>query len=319
MPAGRIVKSARIALDASMRNASLGIALKLGATLAFSLMYASIRLAGTVPVGEVVFFRAAFAMVPLLALSLFTAGPRALFTTAQPFAHLRRAMSGVASMFVNFLALKMLPLADLTGLGFAMPIFAVVLASLLLHEQVGPFRSAAVIIGFAGVLLMVAPHGELFVTLRGGHALGASLALLGAGLGAFSIVFIRQMSATERSEAIVFYFMAVTALIGAVTMIWWRTALTGQMTAWLVVSGLLGGIGQIAMTYSYRYAEPSLLAPFDYAAMIWAVALGFFVFGEVPEPIVLAGALIVTVAGLFIAWRERRRERREDSASAAAG
>ncbi len=310
----RIVKGARLTPDAPMRNVSLGIALKLGATLAFTLMYSAIRLAGTVPVGEAVFFRGAFALVPLFALSLFTAGPRAMLYTTRPLAHVRRAMSGVASMFVNFAALKMLPLAGLTGFGFVMPIFAVILASFLLHEQVGPYRSAAVVIGFAGVVLMVAPHGELFASLGAGHAAGAGLALVGAGLGAFSIVFIRQMSATERSEAIVFYFMLVTALIGAATMIWWRAPLTSTMTAWLVLSGLIGGIGQIAMTYSYRYAEPSLLAPFDYAAMIWAIALGYFVFGEVPERAALVGALIVTVAGLFIAWREHRLENREVAA-----
>ncbi len=92
-------------------------------------------------------------------------------------------------------------------------------------------------------------------------------------------------------------------------MLWDAVALTQMMTFWLVLCGLLGGIGQICMTYSYRYAEPSLLAPFDYAAMVWAVLLGLVLFAEVPETLVMAGAGVVTASGLFIVWRERVRER----------
>ncbi len=289
-----------------MSHPSRGILLKIGATLAFSLMYVAVRLAGTVPVGEVIFFRAFFALVPLFAVAIFTVGPHSVLRTRRPMMHVLRSIMGVSAMFLNFAALKMLPLAELTGFSFVMPIFAVVLAALLLREQVGPYRSMAVVIGFGGVLLMVEPHGGLFNVFATGQSAGAALALTGACLSAFVVIFIRQMSETEPSETIVFYFMLLTALAGAVTMIWWHTALTWQMAFWLVLSGILGGLGQLAMTYSYRFAEPSLLAPFDYAAMIWAVLLGFFVFGEIPEKLVIAGAFVVTAAGLFIAWRERR-------------
>lgn len=289
-----------------MRSPTFGIALKLLATLTFSLMYVAIRLAGPVPVGEVVFFRAFFALVPLFGLAWFTVGLRAVFQTKRVHVHMMRSVMGVTSMFLNFAALKMLPLADLTGFSFVQPIFAVVLAALLLREQVGPWRGTAVVIGFGGVLLMINPHGAPGAVLVHGLSTGAGLALLGALLSAFVVIFIRQMSATERSETIVFYFMLITALAGAVTMIWWRTLLTAGMAAWLVLAGLLGGVGQISMTYSYRYAEPSLLAPFDYVAMVWAALFGFAVFGEVPERLVLGGAAIVVTSGLFIVWRERQ-------------
>ena len=289
-----------------MRSPTYGIALKLFATLTFSAMYVAIRLAGPVPVGEVVFFRAFFALVPLFGLSMFTVGARAVFETKRLRVHILRSVTGVTSMFLNFAALKMLPLADLTGFSFVMPIFAVVLAALLLREQVGPWRGTAVVIGFGGVLLMINPHGGPAAVLVHGLSPGAGLALLGALLSAFVVIFIRQMSTTERSETIVFYFMLITALAGALTMIWWRAPLSADMAAWLVLAGLLGGIGQICMTYSYRYAEPSLLAPFDYVAMVWAASFGFAVFGEVPERLVLVGAGIVVVSGLFIVWRERK-------------
>jgi drug/metabolite transporter (DMT)-like permease len=286
-------------------HAYRGIALKLGASFAFSLMYAAIKLAGAVPVGEVVFFRAFFALAPLFALSFRTVGPRNVVRTARPGWHLMRSVTGVTGMFLNFAALMMLPLADVTAFSFVSPIFAVVLAATMLKEHVGPFRWGAVALGFAGVLVMLAPHGGLSHLAASGFSTGAGLAITGAFLSAFVVVFIRQMSTTERSETIVFYFMSVCSLAGLVSMIWWRVPLSGAQVGLLVVCGILGGIGQICMTFSYRYAEPSLLAPFDYVAMVWAVALGWFIFAEVPEPLVMLGAGVVIAAGLFIAWRER--------------
>ena len=288
---------------------AFGIALKLGATLAFSLMYVAIRLAGDVPVGEAVFFRAFFALPPLFALSALTVGPLAVVKTRRPLVHLIRSAAGVTSMFLNFAALKMLPLAELTGFSFVAPIFAVVLAALVLREHVGPHRGAAVVVGFAGVLVMLEPHGGARAIAEGGLSAGAGFALLGALLASFVVIFIRQMSTTERSETIVFYFMLITAIAGALTMIWWRVPLTTGMAVWLVLSGLLGGIGQICMTFSYRFAEPSLLAPFDYVAMVWAMLLGFLFFAEIPERLVLIGAAIVVSSGLYIAWRERQLHR----------
>ena len=92
-------------------------------------------------------------------------------------------------------------------------------------------------------------------------------------------------------------------------MIWDFEPLSWPQIGWLILCGILGGVGQVCMTYCYRYAEPSFLAPFDYAAMVWAVALGYFIFAEVPEAMVLAGAGVVIVSGLYIVWRERRLHR----------
>jgi drug/metabolite transporter (DMT)-like permease len=289
-----------------MQHTSRGIALKTGATLAFSLQYVGIKLAGSVPVGEVVFFRAIFALVPLLLLSLHTIGWSQMVRTDRPWLHLIRSAVGSSGMFLNFAALKLLPLADITASGFVQPIFAVVLAALVLKEVIGPYRGTAVIVGFAGVLLMIEPHGGLLAIVTHGLSTGAGLALMGAFGSAFVVIYIRQMSATEKSETIVFYFMAFCAVVGALTMIWWRVPLSPTSAAWLIVAGVFGGFGQIAMTFSYRYAEPSLLAPLDYSSMIWAVTFGFLIFGEVPTAMVLFGAAIVTAAGVFIAFREHR-------------
>jgi drug/metabolite transporter (DMT)-like permease len=270
-----------------MQHTRRGIALKVGATLAFSLQYVGIKLAGSVPVGEVVFFRAVFALVPLVLFSVGTIGLAQMVRTDRPWLHLIRSAVGSSGMFLNFAALKMLPLADITAFGFVQPIFAVV-------------------VGFAGVLLMIQPHGGLLAMAAHGLSAGAGLALTGALASAFVVIYIRQMSATEKSETIVFYFMAFCSVVGALTLIWWRVPLSLNNALWLIMAGIFGGIGQIAMTFSYRYAEPSLLAPFDYTSMIWAVSFGFFIFGEVPTAAVLGGAAIVTAAGAFIAFREHR-------------
>ena len=291
----------------ALRHTSLGILLKLGAVAAFSLMYVAIRLAQPAPIGEVIFFRGFFALVPLAAVSFFTHGLRSLIQTEHPWLHLRRSVTGTVSMFLNFAAVTRLPLADITAFSFVAPIFATVLAALLLHEQVGPHRAAAVVAGFGGVLLMAAPNSLPGMTIATGSSLGATFAVSGALLSAFVVIFIRQMSGTERSEAIVFYFMTVCAAAGAVTMLWEHITLEPTALVWLTLTGILGGIGQVCMTYSYRYAEPSLLAPFDYTALIWAVALGYAVFAEVPERIVLAGASVVIASGLYIVWREHLR------------
>ncbi|HVZ69690.1 MAG TPA: DMT family transporter [Rhizomicrobium sp.] len=289
-----------------MNKPSLGIGLKLGATLAFSMMYAAIKLAGEVPLGEAIFFRSFFALVPLFALAAFTIGPGNVMRTRKPGMHLLRSLAGVSSMFMNFAALETLPLADITAFSFVMPIFAVVLAALILKERVGLYRSAAVAVGFGGVMLMIEPYGGIGAVLSSGASKGAGLALGGSLFSAFVVVFIRQMSTTEKSETIVFYFMLTAAIAGALVMIGDFVRPDAQMAFWLVISGILGGIGQVCMTYSYRFAEPSLLAPFDYVAMVWATGLGFLLFAEVPQKMVLIGAGTVIAAGLFIVWRERR-------------
>jgi len=287
-----------------LRNVSLAITLKIAQTLAFSLMYAAIKLAGAVPIGQVVFYRGFFALVPLFAWTFFTVGPLAAIKTERPAYHVIRSVVGTSSMFANFTALKLLALATVTAFSFMQPIFAVMLAALFLRERVGRYRWGAVAVGFAGVLLMIEPHGGLTSLLSLNLSRGVGYALLFSFLSAVVVVWIRQMSTTERSEAIVFYFMASCAVVGAIVMIWDHVPLSFAQIFWLVMCGLVGGMGQLFMTYSYRYAEPSLLASFDYISMVWATLLGYFVFAEVPAAMVFAGAGVVIAAGLFIAWRE---------------
>ena len=286
----------------------LGIGLKLTAVLAFSVMNAFIKLVADFPTGEIVFARSIFAFIPIFIMAAITAdGVRKMVVTKRPWLHVRRSLLGTAAMFGYFTSIALVPLVDATAIGFLMPIFAVVLAAVILKERVGVFRWGAVAVGLVGVLLIIEPHGGIRGLVSGGLSYGVIFGLIGAFLAAFVVVFIRQMSETETSESIVFYFALFCSIASGLTMLYDFKMPNAEEAFYLVVIGVLGGVAQQAMTFSYRYAEPSLLAPFDYVAIVWATIIGFLFFGETPLPIVILGSSIVVAAGLVIAWRERAR------------
>ena len=279
-----------------------GIACKIAATLFFAMMFTAIRGLGPYfPVGEIVFFRAFFGIPVIVATAFATGGPK-LLMTSRIDSHAFRSIAGTISMFCNFAAYIYLPLADATAIGFAAPLFVVVLAALILGEHVRLYRWSAVMIGFAGVIVIAGPDASMARTA----ALGASFALCGAALTGFAMVFIRRMSAYEHSITIAFYFMVTSASIGFLTLVFGWNRPTLMEAALLVFTGISGGIGQLFLSFSYRYSEASGLAPFDYVAMIWAVILGYAFFGELPTTQVWIGAAVVIITGLFIFWRERQ-------------
>ena len=304
-----------------------GIGLKVAATFVFALMAAAIKaMAATYPVGEVVLFRSIFALV-VLVVWLYSRGefPRALHTL-RPLGHIGRSIAGSGGMFANFIALSLLPLADATAFTFATPLIVVPLAAILLKATVRIYRWSAVGLGFVGVLVMLSEHlGEGFAgrAAASGATLGAFVALGGAVSSAAAMIQTRRLTRSEATGAIVFYFSLLTALAGALVLIvaaLWPAGTPGADWAagqrfilpspgdlfWLASIGLLGGGGQIMMTHSYRFADASIIAAFDYVAMLWAVILGLMLFGEVPSPRILLGAVIVVGAGAFVIWRERQ-------------
>ncbi len=301
------------------RSPLYGITLKVVAGVAFTLMSALIKAASVrYPVGQLIFFRSSMALIPLLIWLAWLGALSDAVRTSRPLAHLKRGVIGSTGMFCGFAALSYIPLPDAVAINFATPLIVVVLAALLLGETVRIYRWSAVAIGFIGVVLMLSPHlapDRVAEMMRGGPAIGALLALMGALCSAGATIEVRRLTETERTGAIVFYFMVMTALLGLCTIaLGWN--MPRGLADWtlLICIGILGGIGQILMTQSYRYADASLIAPFEYVQMIWAVLLGWFVFGEFPLPVVLAGAGIVIAAGLFVLWREQqlgllRRER----------
>ena len=209
-------------------------------------------------------------------------------------------------MGLGFAGLGLLPLPEVTAIGYAAPILVVVFAAMFLGEQVRLFRLTMVGLGMAGVLIVLSPRLAVDPTgANTAQALGAVLVLLGAVCAALAQVFVRKLVQTERTAAIVFYFSITATLLSLLTLPWgWAWPTTGQ-TIMLVAAGILGGFGQILLTSSYRFADASLIAPFDYASMLLAIIVGYTVFGEVPTLTMLGGAALIVAAGIAIILRER--------------
>lgn len=291
----------------SAARPTLGIALKVTSALAFSLMSAGVKsLTDRYPVGELVFFRSAFALLPLFAWLAWQGNLVASIRTSNLKGHMLRSIIGSCGMFSGFAALTFLPLSDAVALGYAAPLMVVVLAALVLKERVRGYRWGAVLVGFLGVLIMLAPHLGAHGPAVGGAGIGVVFALMGAVCSACATIQVRRLTGTETTGAIVLYFTLLCTLLGLSTVVLgWRMPGPGEL-AFLVLMGILGGIGQILLTESYRYGDASLIAPFEYTTMIWAVLIGWFVFGQLPQPAVAVGGVIVAAAGIFVVWRERR-------------
>ena len=303
----RITPALRRRLASRSMHIAKGILLKLASALLFAVMSSLIRGFGdTVPVGQVVFFRSAFAIVPVV---IIYAARRELMTavrTGRPLGHLGRGIISVFGMFLSFAALARLPLVDATAISFASPLITVALAALILKERVRVYRWSAVVIGFLGVIVMLAPYLELSHAAATGPAIGALFAISAAFCNAGTVIQTRRLTDSETTSAIVFYFSLFCALAGLLTLPFAWHPPTGVEFAELVAIGVIGGVSHILLTESYRFAPASLLAPFDYTAMVWAFVLGYAMFGETPTPLVLLGAVIIAAAGLFVIWRERR-------------
>ena len=288
----------------------LGMLCKIIAMLMFAVMFAAVRWLGPhFPIGEIVFFRSTLGL-PVIVVAAYFSGGLHLLATKRIDSHALRSIAGVISMYCNFTAYTLLPLADVTAIGFAAPLFIVMLAALLLRERVHIYRWSAVVIGFIGVLVIIGPGARM----ASGATVGVAYALTSAALAALAMIFLRRMSAHEHSTAIAFYFMLTASVISLFTLPFGWNFPTGTEGWVLIASGLAGGIGQLFLSFSYRYGEASLLAPFDYTAIIWAAALGYFVFGELPMANVWIGTVIVISAGLLILWREHRLKLARDRA-----
>ena len=289
---------------------ALGILLKVLSALAFTLLSAGLKtVSSDYPIGEIVFFRSAFALVPLLIWLGWQGDLINAVRTDNLRGHFLRGIIGSCGMFTGFIALSYLPLHDAIAIGYASPLMVVILAAIVLKETVRAYRWSAVVLGFVGVLIMLSPHLVASSTVTGletGPAIGAMFSLIGAFCSAGATIQVRRLTQIEKTGAIVFYFSLLTTVLGLATIVLgWRMPPTDELFL-LILVGILGGIGQILLTQSYRFADTSIVAPFEYTTMIWALLLGFFMFGDLPSTAVSVGAAIVAAAGLFVLWRERQ-------------
>jgi drug/metabolite transporter (DMT)-like permease len=278
----------------------LGIVYTLVEVFAFAVMSVAVKMtAGEYHVMQIMFFRTFFAGLVIVPMLLQAGGAQALKTT-RPWLHIRRSVIGTTVMILNFLSLGLIPLADATAIGFTTPLFVTALSVPFLGEKVGLHRWGAVVVGFIGVLIVVQP-GVAPVSLGTLAALGA------ASLGAIVFLTLRQMSRTEASITIVAWFTIVSTLVSTATLPFvWKTPSLGD-AALLIGTGILGGIGQITMTNAYRYAPAAVVGALSYTSILWASLFGLLFFDQAPGLPVILGASLVIAAGIYILYRETRR------------
>jgi drug/metabolite transporter (DMT)-like permease len=289
-------------------NILKAVSLKIASTVAFALMGAQARyLGGSLPVGEIVFSRGLFALIPIVVFFGLRGQLRGALRTDRLSAHLVRGIFSVIGTFCTFGALARLPIADVTAIAFIAPLITVVFAALILKEHVHAYRWSAVGIGFCGVILMLSPYLSNHAALTTSMMIGLAFALTNAVSSGGATIQIRRLTATETSSSIVIFMTLIVMAVSLLTAPFgWRMPHPGLELALLVGIGIAGGLGQMLFTESYRYAPASFLAPFDYTAMLWAFILGFWMFGEVPTLYVVGGAVIVAAAGIFVILRERQ-------------
>lgn len=286
---------------------SRGIALKLSALALFTFMAVLIKAtAEAVPPGEAVFFRSAFSIPVILIWLLWRRELRTGLRTDNPMGHVWRGLIGVSSMGLGFAALGLLPLPEVTAIGFASPIITVILAALLLGERIRAFRLTAVAIGLVGVVIILWPQLSFDGSATQAATLGAGMMLIAAGLRSLAQIHIRRLVQKEDAAAVVFYFMLTATMFSLLTLPFGWSVPTPTETAMLIGAGLIGGVGQILLTSSYRFAPASVLAPFDYASMLFAVVAGYLLFAEIPTIATVIGSAVVMAAGALIIWRERQ-------------
>ena len=283
-----------------------GMVLKLSAVLLFVFMASLIKASSdVVPPGEAVFFRSFLALPVIIAWLAWREELGTGLRTNNPMGHLWRGMFGVSAMACGFAALGLLPLPEVTVLGYAAPILTVILAALLLGERIRLFRISAVVIGLVGVVIVMLPqlgNDELGTAARW----GVGLVLASATLRALAHVHIRKLVQVESTSSVVFYF-ALTASCLSLLSLPFGWVVPDPVTAMqLVGAGLIGGVAQLLLTASYRHAEAAVLAPFDYASILFALVIGYTVFDEIPTYQTLIGSVVIVAAGVMIIWRERQ-------------
>jgi drug/metabolite transporter (DMT)-like permease len=285
-----------------------GIFYKICSVVMFILMASLIKAtADHVPPGEAVFFRSFFAMPVIIAWLAMRGELQTGLKASAPMGHIWRGVVGTMAMGLGFAGLAYLPLPEVTAIGYAAPLLTVIFAAMFLGEDVRLFRISAVVMGLIGVSIVLSPRLTVMPGPDNDAAtLGALLVLGGAVFAALAQVFVRKLVLKETTAAIVFYFSLTATVLSLATIPFGWVIPAPREAGLLVLCGLLGGIGQIMLTSSYREADASVVAPFDYASMLFALAIGYWVFDEVPTLTMLIGATIVVAAGVLIIWRERK-------------
>ena len=260
---------------------------------------ASKWLVGTYPVGEVLFSRALIALISM-AIFILPGTGLIVFRTRRLGAHGMRACSQVGSQTMLLLAFSMMPLAGATAIMFSSPIFSTLASSYFLNERVGAVRWAVLLIGFLGVLVIAQPGADSF-------QIGALFALGNAVLFGTVVAGVRGMSSTESTETLIMYQLSLLTLAYAFFLPFGFIMPTGLDALVMIGSGVGNGAAQYLWTRAIHLAPTSAVVPFQYIQLVWAMLLGFAIWGDLPTAGLLFGSAVVIASGLFLFWHETRK------------
>lgn len=244
---------------------------------------------------QITFMRSLVAMI-LIFPFLIKAGGLSLLKTKRPGLHLMRSLAGTLGNILYFYAFQRMTVGDVMVISQAVPLFVTIFAVLFLSERVGIRRWVAVLVGFLGVIIAIDPAGNFHVT--------SLIAVAATGCWASTILFMRKLGATESPYTVTFIFMTVCTTITACIQPWvWQTP-TPRMLVLILGIGISGALGQMLMSTALKYAKASVVSPFNYTGIIWAIGFDLVLWDIIPAWTTILGAGIITVTGVYIFHRE---------------
>lgn len=287
-------------MNPAVNRPAAGIGYIVGAMALFSGMDAVAKwLVEDFSIFQILAMRGIFSVVLLVPILTHQHGLTGIVRTSNLTGQILRSMCGIGAMFGFFAALRYLPLADATAIGFSGSLFMAALSVPLLGERVGFKRWVAILFGFCGVLIIVQPGSATF-------QVASLLVILSALLYALMMIATRWLSRTESNVSMVFYHSLVSTLIGFVALpfVW----VTPSLLDWVLfaVLGIFATIAHLAIAQAFRLAPVAIVGPFEYSTLLWATVIGYIVWNEFPGPSVWYGSIILVLAGLFILYRETR-------------
>ena len=284
-------------IDVTEKTVLNGIGLMIIATVLFSIMHASIKFMSTsMHPFEIAFFRNLFGLL-VIAPWFIKYGFNPLKTKKIKL-HVARSLFNVIAMMSFFYSLSIAPLADVASLAFTAPLFASILAVIFLKEIVGRKRGIAIAFGFIGALIVVDP---IYSSINNGHL----LVLLSASVWSVSLIIIKILGRTESSVTITSYMVIIMIPLSAIAAYFFWETPTLKDLFFLMLIGVSGTSAQMLLAQALRQGDTSIIMPFDFLKLIWAVAIGYLLFFEVPSINIWIGSMIIFLSTLYIAYRER--------------
>lgn len=292
------------------QNIAAALWLSTGGLAVIAGMSAAIHeVAGTVPTGQIIFWRSFIALFPILAYLAVRRELGQSIRTRYPHKHLVRGLLGCAVMFFSFVSLRYLSVGLATALTYLAPILSIAAAMVFLRERPGTTIFVGVVLGFAGIVLMLFPT-LVGAELRDGTLIGVGAGVAMAATNALSRVQVKDLTRTEPPASIAMSFALIGALVGFATALFGWVELPPRELMLLISAGLLGGLGHVLLMEAAARAPVSVLAPYEYTGIIWAFGFDLVLLGIVPTPWALAGAAVVVAAAALVAYGQGRFGRR---------